>query len=134
MYWFDTLQTWKRFYLIESNAAWSSILPAAELLLKTTANWKFMQKQYSLISNFLQFYVVVYILLIYLPNCLSQVKAKRFRVSCHLLPLKGRGIPLSAFPKDTTSKVAGFISTLYRYCWTLSSIAVNTNLVIKHLV
>jgi len=33
------------------------------------------------------------------------------------LPIKSGGFPLSVFPKDTTSKLAGFFFTLLFICW-----------------
>ena len=38
---------------------------------------------------------------------------KHGRATC--LPHKGGGVPLSALPKDTTSKLAGLFSTLFLY-------------------
>ena len=47
------------------------------------------------------------------------------RTTC--LPHKNRSIPISALPKDTTSKLAGLFFTLSLFCWAPNREAVNTN-------
>jgi len=46
----------------------------------------------------------------------SEVILSVFEASCHQLlpiqPLKGRGIPLSALPKDTSSKLPAYLHTI----------------------
>ena len=55
-------------------------------------------------------------------------------VAYHLSTIQDEGIPLSAFPKDTTSELAGFVFTLsYMLSAKQEAVIVNTNF-LKSLV
>ena len=65
-----------------------------------------------------------------LPSRESDIKALyelAYELLAICLPHQDGGIPLSAFPNGTTSKLARLFSTLSLQCWASSREAVNTN-------
>ena len=73
----------------------------------------------------------------YLSSChekaIKALKRARLGVAAICLPHQDGGIPLSAFPNGTTSKLAGLFSTLSFWGWAWSREAVNTKFIVVDL-
>ena len=75
------------------------------------------------LSFFITFFLICYIyppftrnrcILMFWSVSPHSLGSCHFRVTC--LPHKGRGVPLSSLPKDTTSELAGLFSTTSHKC------------------